>query len=327
MPKLDDRPWDRQRTNGPEGIVIVDKPRYRLKFQFQIKGCVADGEVNDVSLLKRLSDITNEVIELKFYPGPDDKSSVLTGVVLSEDLAQGYGFITYKLRPVILESILLSDVECLDFDDLPKLAIENEEEMKATGFSVAFIPPVPATLVSKCPTIQLRELQDNLSVLLDVSTEEVDDALFWIYMYATTCGAEKGILAYDPPKQYQLLWSAFNAIYKLYGGRKTLARQPFMQEVVAQQMQRSDFLDGIRRLIESILSLEYHEKKTDVSQKLSSAMKSRKLEEVAEALSDCLYALRNSLEHGEAGPELGLARVGCLMLAPLVREAIRHYRV
>ena len=302
----------------------MDKPRYRLRFQFYIKGCIADGEFNDMSLLQELSDVSNEVTELKFYPCADDKSSLFTGVVLSGDLTQGYGFITYKLRPAILKSILLSDVECLDFDDVPEITIENEEEMKAAGLSVSFNPPVPATLVPKCPTIHLQEMQDNLRVLLDASAEEVDDALFWIYMYVTTYSAENVFLAYDPPKQYQLLWSAFNAIYKLYGGRGKLASQPFMQQIIAQQMQRSDFLDGIRRLIESNLSLEYHGKKVDVSQQLSLALKSGKSDKVAKHLIDCLYALRNSLIHGEAGPELGLARVGCLMLAPLVREAITH---
>lgn len=305
-------------------------PKYSLRFRCQIQGCSIDALIDDINILKMLSDNKNLLKRLCFKS--DKKgTTILTGHLLSDNLKDAHVFILYRLRPIILKSIVLTEVECLSFPDEFELKIENEEEIRQAGLPNCKNFGEFAVIKPSCPDVGKEEIQQNLRVVASNTCDELEDSLYWVYLTNTVCDFEKGMLSHDSVKQFRLMWSAFNRLYNLNSSKKITSERKRIEkfagtaialEFFDEQMKKIPFSYLIQNLVHAQL---YLKDKENVSKQLQKALQSYNIQEISKYLLLCLYAVRNSLFHGEAREEIELSRVCIKILSPLVKHVIKQW--
>lgn len=299
-----------------------------MRFSYQIRGCSINAHVNNPDILKNLSNEKNQLIEISFQS--DEKGiTIFTGRVLSENLKELAEFIIYHLRPFILKSIVLTEVECLSFPDEFELQIENEEEIRQAGLPLCGKIGKFAVLRPSCPNVTKEEIEQNFRAVISLSCEELDDSLYWVYLANTACEFDHGISNHDLVKQFRLIWSAFNRIYNLYSGKKyererieEFAYMDITIKFFNEQIKNWRFNEHVKKLIDAQLYVKNG--KENVSEELRKAKENKNLKEISKYVLLSLYAVRNSLFHGEARKEIELSRVCLLLLSPLVKYVIKQ---
>lgn len=311
----------------------MGSPKYSLRFTYQIQGCSINALIDDDNILNMISD-NNNVVKKIIFESNKKGTTMLTGHLISDNLKDAYVFILYRLRPIILKSIVLTEVECLSFPDKPELNIENEEEIRQ-----AKLPTnqdncyLFAKIIPNIPDVGKEEIQQNLHAVASNTCDVLEDSFYWAYLTNTVCDVEKGVLNHDSVKQFRLMWSAFNKLYnlKIKKGRERERIERFAESAIVfkffDEQRKVQFYDYIKRLVDAQLYLRVSKDNINVSEQLKIALRNYDKQEISKSILLCLYAVRNSLFHGEASKEIELSRVCIKILGPLVKHIIKQWNL
>lgn len=304
---------------------------YKLKFKFKIHGCEIREIIKDKDMLEFLSDEHNTVTEI-FFICDENNTTFFSGEVESKDLFDGYRFISFNLKTKIIKLLLLTDIDCLDFQDSCEIFIKNKEELKLSNKQIIPYYNLYGTVVPTAKYIDKENLKNAMKIIINVN-KKYEEVLFWLYMANTVVNVDKGITQFDDIIRYRLLWTAFNSLYNIRCRNKKYKSEKFKIEKFAREDFVLDYfksMDADKRsclydLVKSHLYLSYKDKNVNISNKLENSLNNNLNEDIAKYSLLCLYSLRNALLHGNSVNLLCLSRKAYILLKPLVINALFYF--
>lgn len=305
---------------------------YKLKFEFKIRECEIQDIIEDKNILESLSDEHNIINEICFTCDRN-KTTLFSGRVESEDILDGYRFILYDLRTKILKSLLLTDIDFLEFQDNAEIIIENEKELRLHNKQIFPNYIMFGTIAPTIKCINKEVLKNAMETIIN-DNKIYEEVFFWLYMTDTVANIDEGITQFDNIIRYRLLWTAFNSLYNIRFRNKKYKSEKFKIEEFAKEKFVLDYFRSIyddKRsclydLARSNLHLYYKDKRRNVniSHELKNSLNKNSNEDIAKYSLLCLYSIRNGLVHGNLGDVLYLSRKAYILLKPLIIKALLY---
>lgn len=208
---------------------------YIIGVDMIISGCKLDFEIKNKDLLKSISAEDCIITSICFRHVSTEKSA-LKCKICTTNLIKAYGFIDFKLKPMIIKTLIaMKNIKDLTIEDNIDCVIENKQEAIKQGAHIITYGSKYMRLVVKIPDIEENQFENAMRKMLK-SNCEFDNVLFWMHTSYSVTDISKGKTRYDHIYQYSLLWTAFNALYsKLYhslGDKKSVEKFDTREYVV-----------------------------------------------------------------------------------------------